>query len=227
MLTFSGCQSTETPDNNNIPNNNEATNNQEAEVSRAAEDETKIYIPRELFFTRHLQEDDFFMIMEAFGGEVDELYEDADTFWDNYPENAEAGYLGVTLSYLDLNVIQIIMEDDLEAYLEAIVSGFDSILSIEKKTSETYTRFILEADIDELINDQNAIVDLLDFLLPYISQFEYLRRIFSLYDMTLLEKIVFYVEDPETLERLEFYSFFHDAPEGLAMRHILEDNGCC
>ena len=182
-----------------------------------AENEIALYIPRELFF--HSSDEEFFLdFFQELGGTVAELDDDISSFWRNYPGNAGTVNIGVSFSYSDLTATRLIIEEEILLYLEIIVDAFDSISELQTEHSESYTRFIFVANFEELAGDP-WFTDLLDFVLPYISQLEYLRWIFSLYDMDNLEKIVFYVEDSETLELIEIYSFFYDAPLGLSMRH--------
>ena len=189
------------------------------------DDKITVYIPRELFFTGQAPEDSFIALFKESGGVVAELSEDRHTFWRNYPENAGIAYIEVSFAYSDLRAMRSKIEAILQANLEAIIEGFDSILKIEKEICETYTRFVFIVDFEEFMDEwspligDRSIILLLDFTFPYLGQLEYMRRIFYLYNMADLEKIVFYTQDYETLERMEIYSFLHDAPLGLSMRH--------
>jgi len=179
-----------------------------------------VYIPRELFFTGG-SESFFLEVLKNLGGVVDELAEDTEMFWRNYPENAGTVNIKVMFSHSDLIAAGLAMENELQAYLESIVFGFDSISRFEKEIREAYTRFVFIVDFEEFRKDAR-ITRLLDFVFPYLGQVEYLRRVLYLYNMANLEKIVFYLEDNETLERIEMYNFLHDAPRGLSMRHNVQ-----
>jgi len=177
-----------------------------------------VHIPRELFFTGG-SEEGFLEFFEEVGRVIAELADDNRTFWANQRENAGTINISVSFSNADRLLAKSAFEEELSLIFDSIVNAFDSIQRFEAETTETYARFVFTVDVEEFGADRN-VIELLDFVFPYVGQVEYLLRIFSLYDMTNLERIVFYIEDSNTSERTEIYSFFEDAPLGLSMRHI-------
>jgi len=180
------------------------------------DDRITIYIPRELFFA-HGSIDAYISYFEEFGGIV-EFFEDADTFWRNYPENAGTEYIEVSFPHLVLAIVTQEMESEILLILDSIVAAFDTLTEFEKESDETATRIVFMTDFDEL-GANGGFITLLDFTFPSLSVHEYLRRIFNLETMANLEEILFYFQDSETQERMRVYCFFSDAPLGLSMRH--------
>ena len=209
------------------------------------EEQVSIHIPRELFFTGNLPEEAFLAWINNFGGTVAPLAEDADTFWQRYGENSRAvwfnyrddmdvfqekyaeivgtAYIHAKFPESDFITLGLEIAEYTQQRLTALIQLFDSISELKTETTEAYTRFVFVVDFDAFVED-HRIIELLDFVFPYCGQLEYLRRIFALYDMAMLEKIVFYIENAETLERTEIYSFLLDAPFGLAIRHGVRFN---
>lgn len=184
-------------------------------------DEIVIYIPRELFFTGG-SEEMFLNIFREFGGVIADLADDSATLWRNQHENAETVYISASFSHSDLIDLRIAIDEDLQLIFESIVTSVGLISEFEKETSSVYTRFVFLADVEEFFGDFRAMaIELSDFVFPYIGQLEYLRRIINLYDMGALEEILFYLEDDVTMERFEIYSFLHDVPLSLAIRHVI------
>jgi len=211
-----GCDNAVTPDDYEpyyIAGQNEDTS---YEYNQYEDSKITVNIPRELFFAYGAEEYNV-AFFEEFGGIV-ELFEDSNTFWDNYPENAGTQYIEVSFYRSDLAALGREIESGILSTLYSIVAAFDSISEFEKETDEIATRIVFMANFDELDANGNFIA-LLDFTFPYIGELEYLRRIFKLYDMAYLEEIVFDFQDNETQERIEVYCFLSDAPLGLAMRH--------
>jgi len=181
------------------------------------EEKITVFIPRELFFSGGLEEQ-ILSFFEEWGGIVGTLDEDIQTFWRNYSANAGRVNIEVTFSRTDLTAIGLEMKNELLIYFEELMDIFDSISTFEREASNSYTRFIIRADFDEFIAEP-GFIGLLDFAFPDIGVIEYLYRVFHQYNMADLKEIVFFVQDIETLERTEIYSFFDDAPRGLGMRH--------
>ena len=187
-----------------------------ASFSNSSEEIT-VYIPRDLFFIGG-SEDHFLSFFHERGGQIGILDEDTQTFWRNYSTNMGNVDIEVIFSRSDLTAIGLEMESDLNMHMEAITNTFASILTFERKITEIYTKFVIRASLDEFREDM-GIIELLDFVFPYMGVIEYLYRIFNQHDMAVLREIAFYLEDNETSELFGIYSFFHDAPRGLGIRH--------
>ena len=228
-LAVAGCGNADRPDDDGTAYA-DAPDTEEASVDAPAAreyvyvgDKIAIAFPRELFFSGDFPEEDFLAFLRETGAVVAELAEDADTFWRNYPENAGTVDIAVHIPYSELTTIGADIESELQLQLESIAAAFDSVSDLETRTSRAYTRVVFVVDSDAFIDDPR-VIELLDFVFPYLGQLEYLRRIFHQYDMTALEEIVFYLEDYDSQERIELYNFFLDAPLGLSMRHGVQSD---
>jgi len=180
-----------------------------------------VYIPRELFFIGMQGESAALSFFEEFGGIVGILDEDVQAFWRNQSANAGTVNIGITFLRSNLIAIADIMKNELEMFLEAIAHNLGS--TFEREISERYTRFVLGVAFYELVNEYPAVfIELVDFVFPEMGVIEYLYRIFHQHNLADLKEIVFYAEDPETSKRIKIYSFLHDAPIGLGIRHGVE-----
>jgi len=168
-------------------------------------EDVTVYIPLEFFFQVGSLES-FTSVFRGMGGVVAELDVDVNAFWRNIRNNPESVYLEVTFSQADLAEMVYDMGELVRIFTEAIAESFGAITEFRKEVDDTATRIIFTADIYDLLdNYQGHLISLIDFAFPTIGQFEYLRRIFSQYDMTALDRISFYFEDVETREIFELY----------------------
>ena len=186
-------------------------------INENIDNEITVYIPRELFFAAG-SEVFFLEFFEEMGGIVGEIDEDEQTFWRNHPENAGTTNIEVRFSYSSLIETRLEVEKELKLFLDSILYAFDPISKIVREMNEAYSQFTFFVEFDEFLEDHRAI-GLIDFVLVYIGQLEYVRRILTLYDMSNLKKITFYLKNDKTLNRHRMYSFFCDVPLGLSIRH--------
>ena len=184
------------------------------------EEKVTLLFPREIFF---LGDEVFFIaFMQENGGSVTPMEQDSNTFWREHPSNAGTQYIEIaTPKSLAKEMVKDLAED-IEYIIEFILEEFYEFVDFRKDITSEATRFVFVGDLDYLIASGDAGF-LLDFIFPEIGFGEYMRRIFSFYDMGKLEAINFYVKDHLTGEMTLIYDFFADAPQGIFMRHASED----